>query len=350
MMRPKMSRHSCEFCMDHWNTVVRLFSSEKEFMDSEFYGGGDKVVNDPNGVTVAVWPGKNNVNKGQGEWEICAPVHPHCGCHFEEYSFSVHTLPKEDWYSKLDFSDLDDDFQKSTSGKVLKEVQVTRGGKTFTAKRWVKVDYGNEFENPEKPKVDKVCRGLFGKSVSESSLARLAGAHGNEKVKIETVGNDTVKISVRGEHYATFRRIQKDKDNNLFIQMKKTYGIPDRSKSAKGKGIAIHQVVTMVREGKKLGVKYIKGDFIRSTSGYDGYYKFARLGFDGRIAPDLRMAIKRNFSDYEEKYNTVQKFIMKYGLDAWGKYGGKFEGKFDLTSKEQLYILIKRIRSIKNAE
>lgn len=107
MLQPKMSRKSCEFCQDNWNMVVRLFGSESEFKKSEFYGGGDTVINDPNGVTIAVWPGKNNVGRSNSNWWICAPVHPRCGCHFEEHSFSMEA-PKEDWYSNLDFSDLED--------------------------------------------------------------------------------------------------------------------------------------------------------------------------------------------------------------------------------------------------
>jgi len=107
MIQPKMSRKTCEFCSDNWNTIVRLFPSESDFKKSEFYGGGDKVINDPNGVEIAVWAGKNNVGKSASQWGICAPVHPNCGCTFEEHTFGFEE-PKEDWYSKLDFSDLED--------------------------------------------------------------------------------------------------------------------------------------------------------------------------------------------------------------------------------------------------
>lgn len=108
MFHPKQSRKSCEFCSDNWNTVVRLFASEDDFIQSEYYGGGDRVINDPNGVEIAVWAGKNNVGKSASQWSICAPVHPRCGCHFQEHSFGIEDEPKEDWYSQLDFSDLDD--------------------------------------------------------------------------------------------------------------------------------------------------------------------------------------------------------------------------------------------------
>lgn len=112
MIGAKLSRKTCEFCSENWNTVVRLFPSEEDFQGSEFYGGGDKLINDPNGVEIAVWPGKNNVNLSQSNWWICAPVHPNCGCMFEEHSFSEREAPKEDWYSSLDFSDLEDDPEK----------------------------------------------------------------------------------------------------------------------------------------------------------------------------------------------------------------------------------------------
>lgn len=100
-----MAKNHCDFCANHWSTIVRLFLDEEDFKNSEYYDGEDKVKNDPHNVEIAVWAGKNNVGRNANNYWLCAPVHPFCGCHFEEYSFEKEEV-KEDWYSKLDFSDL----------------------------------------------------------------------------------------------------------------------------------------------------------------------------------------------------------------------------------------------------
>ncbi|WP_032918473.1 hypothetical protein [Leptospira santarosai] len=97
---------SCEYCSSHWGTKVRLFASYADFENSEFYGGDDTVINDPHGVKVAAWPGKNNVGRNSGNYWLCAPIHPLCGCEFKDYRFanSEEKLQElEDWYSNLEF-------------------------------------------------------------------------------------------------------------------------------------------------------------------------------------------------------------------------------------------------------
>ncbi|WP_232371501.1 hypothetical protein [Leptospira ainazelensis] len=98
--------NSCEYCSSHWGTKVRLFASYSDFENSEFFGGNDTVIHDPNGVKVAAWPGKNNVGRNSRNYWLCCPVHPNCGCEFKDYRF-IRSEEKseelEDWYSKLDF-------------------------------------------------------------------------------------------------------------------------------------------------------------------------------------------------------------------------------------------------------
>ncbi|WCL51527.1 hypothetical protein [Leptospira sp. GIMC2001] len=99
--RPEVS---CEFCSSHWGTTVRIFGSLEDFEKSPLFGGDDKVINDPEGVTIAVWPGKNNVGRAQADWWLCASVHPFCGCEFDNHRFKSQTSEElEDWYSKLEW-------------------------------------------------------------------------------------------------------------------------------------------------------------------------------------------------------------------------------------------------------
>lgn len=94
----KAQRKSCPICKSFWGKPARLFESEEAFKSSEYYGGGDTVVNDPNGVTIAVWAGKDNL--GKQNW-MCVPIHPNCGCEFVPTSFS--NGKPIDYLEKLDY-------------------------------------------------------------------------------------------------------------------------------------------------------------------------------------------------------------------------------------------------------
>lgn len=98
-------RVSCVFCSSHWGTVARVFKSRDDFESSDYYGGDDSVINDPNGVTIAVWPGKNNVGRSPEDYWLCATSHPNCGCNFTNHAFRKTSSDEEleDWYSKLEF-------------------------------------------------------------------------------------------------------------------------------------------------------------------------------------------------------------------------------------------------------
>ncbi|MBE7411430.1 MAG: hypothetical protein HS129_05085 [Leptospiraceae bacterium] len=99
-------RVSCEFCSAHWGTIIRVFEDEKEFEESPYYGGGDTVINDPNGVKIAVWAGKNNIGRSPEDFWLCAPVHVYCGCEFTNNAFRNSKSSNEeleDWYSTLEF-------------------------------------------------------------------------------------------------------------------------------------------------------------------------------------------------------------------------------------------------------
>lgn len=72
---------SCEFCASHRDTICRLFPTQEAFTNSEFYGGADVVQGDEM-ASVAVWPGKNNVDRSENSWWIAAPSHPWCNDDF----------------------------------------------------------------------------------------------------------------------------------------------------------------------------------------------------------------------------------------------------------------------------
>lgn len=100
-VKASSKKHSCEFCSDHWGTIVRIFGSQKEFEESDFFDGEDSVKGDPK-ANIAVWPGKNNVGRNENSWWLTAPVHPLCGCEIDHVETAHESQEElEDWYSKL---------------------------------------------------------------------------------------------------------------------------------------------------------------------------------------------------------------------------------------------------------
>jgi hypothetical protein len=236
---------------------------------------------------------------------------------------------------------------KSTSGKVLKEVIVHGSHGDYKAKRWFKLEdvtFENTFDSKTRlywGSIELVSQNIFGKRLTKESLARLGGAFEDEKISIEPIGRDMIKITVEGKNHTSIRKISKDRDNRVFISLDHTGGhrIANDKKfgdinAAKGQGTAVNSIYTMIKEAQKFGVTYLKGNFIRTNNGHDGYFKYARLGFDGVI--DSKLGVR-----------TVQEFIAKFGLEEWRKRGVRFAGKFDLLqNKKQLKIFSDYVLSL----
>ena len=235
---------------------------------------------------------------------------------------------------------------KSTSGKVLKEVTVHGSHGDFKAKRWFKLEdvtYENTFDAKTKlywGNIELVSQNIFGKRLTKESLARLGGAFSDENVSIEPIGRDMIKITVEGKNHKAVRKISRDRDNKIYISLDKTRGhriVNDKKfgdmNAAKGQGTAVNSVYTMINECRKVGVGYLKGDFIRTKNGHDGYFKYARLGFDGVI--DFKLGAK-----------TVQEFISKFGLEEWRKRGVSFQGDFYLNKEKNLEMFNQFIDSL----
>lgn len=97
---------TCDKCLElaGKGLIARLFPSLADFTDSDFYGGDDKLINDPIGE-VAIWPGKSNAERGgMANWWACCPMHPRCGCHWVKYE------PSKSEFSGL--SEIDEIFRQ----------------------------------------------------------------------------------------------------------------------------------------------------------------------------------------------------------------------------------------------
>lgn len=101
----------CKWCSAHLGVVVRQVPSELVQGGSsddrlETYG-----IKDPH-TSIAVWPGKSNYGYPQGQWRICAPVHPWCSCSLLRVypEFQVYDTEKRRLVTRVDH----DDFMQET--------------------------------------------------------------------------------------------------------------------------------------------------------------------------------------------------------------------------------------------
>ena len=93
---------SCDACDRFRGRVARVFESESAFRRSEFYGGGDRLVNDPN-AEFAVWSGKSNVGRRAADYHFCTPLHPNCGDTYHDHQPQSVEDEHTDWWNDPDF-------------------------------------------------------------------------------------------------------------------------------------------------------------------------------------------------------------------------------------------------------
>jgi SPP1 gp7 family putative phage head morphogenesis protein len=102
----------------------------------------------------------------------------------------------------------------------------------------------------------------------------------------------------------------------------------------KGSGFALFD--QQVQESRKLGVKYFKVDAAGSGTGTDekargfnGYYTWARFGYDGLLPPNALSKLKGTTHEKAKRISDLMS--TPEGRAYWQKHGTSWEGKFDLT-------------------
>lgn len=101
------------------------------------------------------------------------------------------------------------------------------------------------------------------------------------------------------------------------------------SKSMRGQGIGTALLATQVRKAEELGFSHIETHAVRDD-GWNGYYTWARLGFDAPIMhvddkPIRDLLRARGVERISDLMKTPD------GREWWMKNGGSYKGEFDLT-------------------
>ncbi len=83
-----------------------------------------------------------------------------------------------------------------------------------------------------------------------------------------------------------------------------------------------------VKNASKAGFKSITAKCVKDGH-KNGYYTWARLGYDGKIPDSVKDKLPNNLS----KAKTIQELISKKGgMEWWKQNGDTFEGTFDLKA------------------
>jgi hypothetical protein len=179
---------------------------------------------------------------------------------------------------------------------------------------------------------------LFGRQLNSHELMDIVGAPSYAKTTVATAGSDGLVISwdvpkskLPNNHYqnpgtaSALRVVTKDDDGNLAM----INHFLDIQKSGRGKGVRIF--AKQVKSAMELGITKIKTSASGSAEDehYNGYYTWAKLGYNLEIPNHLREQAKK--SGFGDVTNTHELFSEPGGIQWWRENGHEAEGIFDLT-------------------
>lgn len=169
--------------------------------------------------------------------------------------------------------------------------------------------------------VSKVARAMFGKQVSDEEIAALGGLS-NAKVMISAREN-SIRITAErwsdGKQIYTSRTVGTSPDGSAYIR-NNLFEVP---KSMQGSGIGLEAFAQQVENAVRLGVSRITANCYRSDPEFNGYYTWARFGYDGKLPEDI--AEQTGLSTISDLMKTPE------GRALWKEKGTSFEGTFDTT-------------------
>jgi hypothetical protein len=183
---------------------------------------------------------------------------------------------------------------------------------------------------------------ILNRKMSREEWGQIVGAQPGARVHVFKRGLSSVEIAVEHPDYRARRIVTPTEIINSEI---------DVVREKQGNGIATRIIEQQVKAAKNLGFKAIRctalgdGEALRDPSSKvnTGYYTWARLGFDGPIAPLMRQRMREGtekeratVADFEKRFSGVklvsEMMKTKERRDWWLKYGGEFEGTFTLKS------------------
>ena len=190
----------------------------------------------------------------------------------------------------------------------------------------------------------------LGRQIRREQWSGLIGAQPGARVHVYPVATRNVGISVEHLDYRAKRTIYHDSIYNLSFEI-----TPEKQ----GQGIGARVLAEQVRTASLLKFKYLEvdaggvGTELRASSHDEqsGFYAWARLGYDGRIAPLLRERTQNGtpaeiatVADFRSQFPGV-KYVSEMMLTEerrtwWRKYGGRFTGRFGLSKQSKQRLIL----------
>jgi hypothetical protein len=218
------------------------------------------------------------------------------------------------------------------------------GRDAFTARHWnsrvtVQIVTPRRGSLPPVPTVESVCAMILGRMLEDRDWAGLTGAPDDAQLAI-TAGSvdhgDEIAIEIRHPWIEEFalRRVYRDGSRtvlrNEFLSL---------VAEQRGGGIGTRMLALQAAAASALGVARIEAeaDGHPGSRTRNGYYTWARLGFNGSLRPEVRARLPAAFA----RAADLNDLMARPGGAAWWRANGHaFTGVFDLTTNSRSWQLL----------
>lgn len=164
---------------------------------------------------------------------------------------------------------------------------------------------------------EMTAQGLTGQKIKQ-----VIGATKDANVRVYMVGKGEITVQVRTPNYTMMRTLKRAPDGSKYIKNDSFYA------TTKGTGLGTKIFARQVKQASKNGYTKIVTDAAgRKGTSENGYYTWARLGYNGGIQQAARAALPAKFRKAKDIQHLMR---MKGGPEAWKEHGTAFSGTFDL--------------------
>lgn len=189
-----------------------------------------------------------------------------------------------------------------------------------------------KIESSTKPKaMDRTLKSVFGKdsTITTNDIPSAVGAPDGAKVVMDAGQfEDHVAVQVQSKDgWVANRKFVMGSDGKPYIENESFY-LP---KKLQGQGIGTQVFARQVENASAMGVDNIRTVAARGED-TNGYYTWARLGYDGEISDGIRAKAPEAFAGAKRVSDLMR---TKEGRDAWKEHGDTMSMKFDLNENSQ---------------
>lgn len=177
------------------------------------------------------------------------------------------------------------------------------------------------------PNAQALVKDTMGRDLTDKDIANLVAAPHGAKIQVVSAGavQGGFSIKIRAKGLTAVRYIKRDEDGSFICKN----GSIELDKNQQGKGLGSSIFTTQVKNLSESGFKAIRCTAERDDEmGWNGYYTWARLGYDGAIPERVLNKLPPELAGTKR----VQELMGKPGgKEWWKKNGDSFAAEFDLA-------------------